>query len=214
MAVQFLSCQEGDTLEQACCCWIRARAPNVVWGHTYLFDPVTDPVIAARIAGGPSEQRDITDAQIWIRRGTENIGTEWQRFGTGPLPRFPDDEVTDGFVFAVEGPVTGVQFGSRTSAIDFSQIALCENFDPNKISAGDVVEIDAAPDTWKKDAETACQTFAVPCACTVDSVIGSITPDFRLGEPIGSLNCFRVVLGGLALVGAGFIISSALTREA
>ncbi len=195
-------------MEEDCCCWVRAAVGNVTYGHTYVFDPVEDPLIAARINGGPSERRDVVNTEVWIRRGDDpDVGAGWEEFGTAPLPRFPNTEVSRGVALAVEGVVSGVQFGSRNSPTDVSQIGLCSPFNPEVILPGQVMEISAEPGRWEMEAEAACRELAVPEACTVNTFLTDAGVGFQAPEPIGSIDCNTAAILALGMVTTGLVLS-------
>ena len=151
--MEVLSCRDGDNLEEECCCWVEAAVKNgdIRYGHTYIFDPVENPVIAARLNGGPSERHDTVETQIWIRRGRhKHSAAGWERYGSAPLPRYPNNQIHTGVAVAIEGTVTGVQYGTPGSPIDTSQIAICSPFNPQQIKAGKSKKSPANPGNGKK----------------------------------------------------------------
>jgi len=198
--MKVLSCRDGDNLEEECCCWVKAAVKNgdIRYGHTYIFDPVENPVIAARLNGGPSEVHDTVKTQIWIRRGKhKDSAAGWERYGSAPLPRYPNNQIHTGVAVAAEGTVTGVQFGTRNWPTDTSQIAICSPFNPQQIKAGEVKEISSKPGEWKKDAQKVCTELTTGKGCTV----GSIAP-FHVPEPVGSVPCWAAAAAPVAWAAA------------
>lgn len=204
--VQIFTCKDGDNLEGTCCCWVESEAGNVRYGHTYTFDPVNNPVIGARLNGGPSGARDFVTTQIWVKKQ----GKDWINVGSAPLPRFPNNEISSGVAFAVEGTVTGVQFGNNTNPTDRSSIAVCSPFNPEKINSGEIVEISAAPGKWRQEAQDMCSTLA-ETGCTVNTFLrertGAELPGTVGPFPVGDMDCLTMAFMLLSGTGVGAALS-------
>ncbi len=155
MPVKILTCSDGDHLEKKCCCVVRARVPNVRLGHTYELDPVENPVILARLNAGPQKAHKNVRQQVWIKQNGQ-----WRKHSTVRVPAFP--ERTRDLAIAVEGTVTGVQFGSSKNPINNSQIAICDPFNPETIQPGDPVDLQTEELSWREAAESTCQRLARP----------------------------------------------------